>query len=547
MQLIPVETLTLFLRAADNIFIIHHHFHNLLRITMRISTRLASGFGLLILLFILCTGIALNALYHASDGMDDAVNVKMKKYQLVLDMRGGLRDMGIAVRNMALLSEPEAMKPEWERLQKQKALYIENRRALGEIMKTDSTSKGRAVFSQISDAEGPALAALEQAGQLGLANQAREATDYLMKVTRPAQSTLLKALNDMTQVQMSNTQSAVEKNSQSADHAAFKLILLAMTSVLVAVVTCVFTIRMLMRQLGGEPSQAQAIAATIAAGDLTTPVKLRRNDTRSLLASLSGMQANLRELVSQIKDASTSVALAADEISQGNTELSSRTEQQAAALQETAASMEQLTTTVKSNTAGAQQTADSARQTALLARTGEADIQRMSETMDAISMSATRVRDITAVIESIAFQTNILALNAAVEAARAGEEGRGFAVVAGEVRTLAQRSANAARDIKQLIEQAVEQVESGVKVAAGTGTSILKIVGMVNELAKAMDNISLASSEQMQGISQVSIAVSQMDGVTQNNAALVEESSSASQSLSGQAHALRGMVETFRV
>jgi len=518
-----------------------------MRTYMKISTRLTSGFGLLILLFIICTGIALNALSKASDGMDDAVNDKMKKYQLVLDMRGALRDMGIAVRNIALLTDPQAMKPEWDRLQKQKLLYVENRHALGEIIKTGSTLSGSELFSQISEAEGPVLAALEQAGRLGLASRPQEATDYLMKVTRPAQSILLKLLNDMTQLQMKNTQSAVEQNSKSTDRASQILVVLAAASVLVATGTCAFTVRILMRQLGGEPAQAQALAAIIASGDLTTPVILRRNDTSSLLASLDTMQTNLRGLVSQIKDSSASVALAADEISQGNTELSSRTEQQAAALQETAASMEQLTTTVKSNTVGAQQTADSARETASLARSGEADVQRMSETMNAISLSATKVRDITAVIESIAFQTNILALNAAVEAARAGEEGRGFAVVAGEVRTLAQRSATAARDIKQLIEQAVEQVESGVEVAAGTGHSILKIVGMVGELAEAMDNISLASSEQMQGISQVSIAVSQMDGVTQNNAALVEESSSASQSLSEQAHALRGMVETFRV
>ena len=514
---------------------------------MKISTRLCTGFGLLILLFIICTGIALNALGRASDGMDDAVNVKMKKYQIALDMRGGLRDMAIAVRNMALLTDPGAMKPEWDRLQKQKTLYIENRKALEGVMKTDSTPQGREILSHILQAESSALASLEQAGKLGLANQAQEATAYLMNVTRPAQSTLLDALNDMTQIQMKNTQSAVEQNSQAADRASLTLVLLAAASLLVATGTCAFTIRVLMRQLGGEPAQAQVLAAAIAAGDLTSPVILRRNDTSSLLASLDGMQANLRGLVSQIKDSSASVALAADEISQGNTELSSRTEQQAAALQETAASMEQLTATVKSNSSGARQTADSARETALLARAGEAEVQRMSETMNAISLSATKVRDITAVIESIAFQTNILALNAAVEAARAGEEGRGFAVVAGEVRTLAQRSAMAARDIKQLIEQAVEQVESGVEVAAGTGNSILKIVGMVGELAEAMDNISLASSEQMQGISQVSIAVSQMDGVTQNNAALVEESSSASQSLSEQAHALRGMVETFRV
>jgi len=209
--------------------------------------------------------------------------------------------------------------------------------------------------------------------------------------------------------------------------------------------------------------------------------------------------------------------------------------------------MEQLTATVKSNSAGAQQTAGSARETAQLARSGEADVQRMSDTMSAISVSAAKVNDITSIIESIAFQTNILALNAAVEAARAGEQGRGFAVVAGEVRTLAQRSATAAHDIKQLMAEAVSVVGSGVVAAADAGKSILKIVDMVGELAEAMDNLSLASSEQMQGISQVSIAVSQMDGVTQNNAALVEESSSASQSLSEQAHALRGVVEAFRI
>jgi len=322
---------------------------------------------------------------------------------------------------------------------------------------------------------------------------------------------------------------------------------MVLISFLIAIAACYSIIRTLMRQLGGEPAQAQALAAAIASGNLTSPVLLRHNDTSSLLASLDVMQANLRSMVANIRDTSASVALAADEISQGNTELSSRTEQQAAALQETAASIEQLTATVKSNASGAQETANSARETARLTHAGETDVKRMAETMQAISMSATKVRDITSVIESIAFQTNILALNAAVEAARAGEEGRGFAVVAGEVRILAQRSASAARDIKLLIEEAVTQVESGVMVASSTGDSIMKIVGMVNELAVSMDTISLASSEQMQGISQVSVAVTQMDSVTQNNAALVEESSSASQSLSEQAHALRSMVAAFQV
>jgi len=513
---------------------------------VKISTRLYTGFGLLILLFILCSGIALHALSSARNGMNDVVNVKMKRYQMVLDMRGALRDMGIAVRNMALLTDTKAMEPEWKRLQTQKALYINTRESLTRMM-DDATPAAHEAFNKSLSVEKATLDSLEQAGQLGLANRAQEATAYLLTVTRPAQRSLLDALNTLSAIQSEESQKAVTMSSDSSARTGFTLMILAGISILLALATCLFTVRILMRQLGGEPAQAQALAAAIASGDLTTSVALRRGDNRSLLASLDGMQANLRELVSRIKEAAGSVALAADEISRGNTELSSRTEEQASALQETAASMEQLTATVKSNTLGAQQTAGSARETASLARSGENDVHRMSETMNGISLSAAKIRDITSVIESIAFQTNILALNAAVEAARAGEDGRGFAVVAGEVRSLAQRSATAARDIKSLIEQTVGQVDQGVSVAAGTGQSILKIVGMVSELAEAMDNISLSSSEQMQGISQVSIAVSQMDGVTQNNAALVEESSSASQSLSEQAHALRGMVDSFRI
>jgi len=514
---------------------------------MKISTRLGAGFSLLILLFVICTGTAIHALDSARDGMDEVVNVRLKKYQTVLDMREGVRDMAIAARNLALLTDPATMQPEWERMQKQRALYIKNREALSGMMQADAGKEGREAMKRIESAEEAALSTLMTAGKLGLENRQQETTDYLLKVARPAQQNLLRAINDLTDLEMRNSRDAVVKNGNTIARTSWILIILAVSSVLAAIVICALIVRMLMRQLGGEPGQAQTLAAAIAAGDLTSPVTLRRGDSSSLLASLSGMQSNLRGLVTQIKDASASVALAADEISQGNTELSSRTEQQAAALQETAASMEQLTATVKSNTAGAQQTAGSAREAATLAHAGEADVQRLSETMHDISLSAVRVRDITSVIEGIAFQTNILALNAAVEAARAGEEGRGFAVVAGEVRTLAQRSATAARDIKLLIEQAVTQVEEGVTVAAGTSERILKIVSRVGELADAMDNLSLSSSEQMQGISQVSIAVSQMDGVTQNNAALVEESSSASQSLLGQARDLRSRVETFIV
>ncbi|WP_308538690.1 methyl-accepting chemotaxis protein [uncultured Pantoea sp.] len=514
---------------------------------MKISTRLTAGFGLLILLFIICTGTALYALNRAREGMDVIVNIKMKKYQIAEEMLGEIRQMAIDVRTIGLLADTNAMKPLAARMQETQAQFTANRQALGDLLEKDSLPAGRKAFKRLTDTERSFFATFSKASQLGLANRDKEFIECLTKEVQPIQDTMLSDLLIVTGIQQKTSSSEVAKNSALASQSSLILILLAGASIIVSMGACIVIIRVLMRQLGGEPAQAQVLASAIAAGDLTTQVILRRNDSTSMLASLDGMQANLRGLVSQIKESSSSVALAADEISQGNTELSSRTEQQAAALQETAASMEQLSATVKSNAAGAQQTAGSAREAAKLARSGEADVQRMSDTMHDISASATKVRDITSVIESIAFQTNILALNAAVEAARAGEDGRGFAVVAGEVRMLAQRSATAARDIKVLIEQAVAQVESGVTVASSTGQSILKIVGMVGELAESMDELSLASSEQMQGISQVSIAVSQMDGVTQNNAALVEESSSASQSLSGQAHALRNMVETFKV
>jgi methyl-accepting chemotaxis protein len=514
---------------------------------MKISTRLTAGFGLLIILFIICSGTALHALNRAREGMDVIVNIKMKKYQIAEEMLGEIRQMAIDVRTLGLLADINAMKPLAKRMQETQAQFTANRQALGNLLEKDSLPAGRQAFKRLTDTERSFFATFSKASQLGLANRDKEFLECLTKEVQPIQDTMLSDLLVVTGIQQKTSSSEVAKNSALTSQSSLILILLAGVSIIVSIGACIVIIRVLMRQLGGEPAQAQVLASAIAAGDLTTQVILRRNDTTSMLASLDGMQANLRGLVSKIKDTSASVALAADEIAQGNSELSSRTEQQAAALQETAASMEQLTATVKSNTAGAQQTAQSARGTAQLALKGGSDVQLMSATMQDISVSATKVRDITSVIESISFQTNILALNAAVEAARAGEDGRGFAVVAGEVRTLAQRSATAAKDIKSLIENAVEQIESGVSVASSTGQSIQAVVSRVGELAEAMDNLSLASSEQMQGISQVTIAVSQMDGVTQNNAVLVQESSSASQSLSQQAHALRGMVETFSV
>ncbi|MBS0883859.1 MCP four helix bundle domain-containing protein [Pantoea sp. JGM49] len=514
---------------------------------MKVSTRLMLSFGLLIVLFMLSISIAYKGLSDSRDELDKTVNVNMQKYQLGMALYGNIRDMGIAVRNIALLTNYEEMEVENKRLESQQLQFDETLQKLDSLQAKYATERGQAFFNKVTALRAETFSVLSQAASLGLQNKQQETIRYLMQTVRPIQGQLLTALKELTVVQLEESDAAVKNAGSYVSKLMFILGVLGAMTLIISLLAAWLIMRSLMKQLGGEPSQAQAITAAIAAGDLTTTVTLRPGDQTSLLASLSAMQTDLRQLVSDIKNSAGSVAMAAGEIAEGNTELSSRTEEQAAALQETAARMEQMTVTVKNNTTSAQLTAELARDVAKLAHVGEKDVQRMSTTMDEITSSATKVRDITSVIESIAFQTNILALNAAVEAARAGEEGRGFAVVAGEVRTLAQRSATAAKEIKTLIEQAVEQVESGVVVANGTGQSILKVVNMVGELASSMDDISRASAEQMQGITQIGIAVTQMDSVTQSNAALVEESSSASQSLAGQALVLRGTVEMFKV
>lgn len=514
---------------------------------MKVSTRITLGFALTVLLLIICTVTTLKTFSVTGEQLNDVGNVRMIKYRDTLAMRGALREMGIAARNIILFTDERDISAEIKRFNDHRAVFIRNLEALENIIQTDPISDELTALEKIKETEKPVLAALDQAVQLGKQNKTQESVSFLKSTVRPIQDNIMDAMDTMTELQMRRSHEAVNNTSSAISGATMLLIILTTLSVIISIVSGYIITRHLMNQLGGEPETAQSLAAAIAGGNLTTPVILRNNDTTSLLASLSIMQTQLHDLVAQIKDSATSVAMASNEIAQGNTDLSSRAEQQAAALQETAASMEQLTITVKSNTANAQLTAASARETVSLAQSGRTDVKKMTETMQDISRSSIQVRDITGIIEDIAFQTNILALNAAVEAARAGSEGRGFAVVAGEVRTLAQHSASAAKEIKELTERSVALVENGVELAEQASKSITTVVDMVNEQELAMNEIATASTEQMLGISQVNIAVNEMDGVTQSNAAFVEESSTASRTLSGQACSLREMVETFIV
>ena len=300
-------------------------------------------------------------------------------------------------------------------------------------------------------------------------------------------------------------------------------------------------------QLGGEPSYAQDIVHGIAAGDLTIAIDLHADDTKSLLFAMKSMQQKLSHTMLEIRDSTDTIATASNEISLGNMDLSSRTESQASALEETSASLIDLTNSVKTNADNTRQANQLARSASDVAHRGSTAVLQIVDTMGSINTSARKITDIISVIDSIAFQTNILALNAAVEAARAGEQGRGFAVVASEVRNLAQRSAAAAKEIKELISRSVQEVNHGSSIVASAGATMKEIVDSVQLVTEIMAVISTANEEQRDEINQVSSAINQIDEGTQRNSALVEEAAAASESLRQQSELLAELVGTFKL
>ena len=306
-------------------------------------------------------------------------------------------------------------------------------------------------------------------------------------------------------------------------------------------------LRTVIGQLGGEPRRATAAAVAIADGDLSEPITTRRARPGSLMEAMERMRQQLGQLVSDVRNGVDSLTTASAEIAAGNMDLSSRNEQQAGALQVTASSMEELTATVGHSAEHARSASQLAGAAASAAALGGQTVQGVVHTMERISASSRKIADIISVIDGIAFQTNILALNAAVEAARAGEQGRGFAVVAGEVRLLAQRSAEAAKEIKTLIADSVEKVEEGNRQVAGAGSTMQEVVGSVQKVADLIQEISHAADEQSSGIAQVNGSIGDMDHSTQQNAALVEQMAAAAQSLKNQAQALAQAVAVFRV
>ena len=379
------------------------------------------------------------------------------------------------------------------------------------------------------------------------AGQAAEASALLHGKVASLLPDTTKGLADLRQLQVDVAKSEYEAARERYKSLRLTLVLIAAAGLALGAFISVVTARRLYRSLGGEPAYAAQIVHLIAGGNLTVAVEVKPDDTASLLHSIDAMRARLSSIVSGIQSASQSITLAAGEMSAGNTDLSQRTEEQAASLEETASSMEELTSTVKQNADNAQQASALAADASDIAQKGSAVVGQVVETMTDISGSSSKIADITGIIEGIAFQTNILALNAAVEAARAGEQGRGFAVVASEVRSLAQRSSSAAKEIKELIGASVEKIKSGSTLTDQAGQTMTEVTRAIGRVTDIMGEIAAASGEQSRGIEQVSQAITQMDEVTQQNAALVEQAAAASKSLEDQGRVLNEAVAFFQI
>ncbi|MCC2954238.1 methyl-accepting chemotaxis protein [Massilia sp. IC2-477] len=367
------------------------------------------------------------------------------------------------------------------------------------------------------------------------------AGDMAVKGMDRAPAELLTKAQDAMSKQATETVGAAEAVGHDATILSYSLMLLGAA---VAVGAGVLVSRSITRPLG----QAVEAAQSVASGDLRTSIVVRSDDeTGQLLQALKDMTGSLQNIVAQVRGGAETIAVASDEIAQGNLDLSTRTEQQAGAIEETASSMEEMTATVQRNAENAQQASQLAVSACDVAAKGGHMVEQVVGTMASISESSRKIVDIISVIDGIAFQTNILALNAAVEAARAGEQGRGFAVVAGEVRNLAQRSATAAKEIKELINDSVQRVEAGNQLVGEAGATMGDIVTSVRRVMDIIGEISTASAEQGAGIAQINMAVGEMDTTTQQNAALVEEAAAAAQSLRDQTQALNEVVSVFKL
>ena len=507
----------------------------------KISTRLVGTLGLLLALTLAVAGTALWQLGEMRAVTKEITSNWLIAVERINKMNTATSDLRLAEYEHVLNTDEKAMAGIEQSMKALLATFDADHQA---YEATISTAEERKLHDSFKAEWQRYMAIHERVLASSRANETDTAKALLdgesRKLFDSSSVTLLKLIDFNSAGAVASTQTA------ESVYATARNLMIAAALLAIGVVAVGAT--WLVRSITVPLQQALAVAERVAAGDLSGRIQVAaRDEAGLLLEAMARMQQHLTEVVANVRQNSDSVATASAQIAQGNHDLSSRTEQQASALQQTAATMEQLGTTVRHNADNARQANQLAQNASAVAAQGGDVVGKVVTTMQGINDSSRKIGDIIGTIDGIAFQTNILALNAAVEAARAGEQGRGFAVVAGEVRTLAQRSAEAAREIKSLIAHSVEQVAEGTLLVDEAGKTMGEIVGSIRRVSDIVAEISAASSQQSTGVQQVGDAVGQMDQATQQNAALVEESAAAAESLKTQAQQLVSAVAVFRL
>ncbi|WP_199240471.1 methyl-accepting chemotaxis protein [Duganella dendranthematis] len=514
---------------------------------MKVGTRLGLGFALVLVFLVAVTAVGILRMSQIQNRLDHVISVNNVVSRLVLDMRNNVAERINSLRVLTMIADPADMEQDMKRIKELSGAYTEFQDKLSKQFAEESLPEEKNLLIAVKEAESVAMPAIAKASELWLASKPEEATRVLVKEIRPAQKKWMASLEQLGALEdKMNAQMQVDAANGFSSARTF-MIIMGLLAVAISVVAALVITRGLLKQLGGEPDYTASIAGSIAAGDLSISINTTGADKNSLVVEMREMRNSLRDIVSQVRTGTETIGTASREIAAGNVDLSSRTEMQASSLEKTASAMDELTSTVKQNADNAREANQLASAASDVAVKGGQVVSQVVDTMSSIDASAKKIVDIIGVIDGIAFQTNILALNAAVEAARAGEQGRGFAVVASEVRNLAQRSAGAAKEIKMLIDDSVEKVGAGTKLVGQAGVTMDEVVSSVRRVTDIMSEIANASQEQSAGIAQVNQSIIEMDSMTQQNAALVEEAAAAAQSLQDQASELSRVVSVFKL
>ena len=509
---------------------------------LKISTRLSVSFGLIIVLLAMVAFVSINRIRNINASTEKILNDRYVKVMLSNTMQS---EVNIQARllSIAIIGANDADEVS-SSVTKIQASIKKNTELLARLKTMINTPKGQELLQAVMSSRESYARTRDANIKLLQEGKSETAGIFLLTQLRYPQEKFLTALAAMASFQESLMES---EGKQAAADGRMAIILTLSLSIAATAIAMALAI-LISRSISRPIAEAVKVAQRVAAGDLSVSIDARGNDeTGQLLRALKEMNDNLQGIVARVRHGTDAIAHGSREIASGNMDLSSRTEQQASSLEETASSMEELTSTVKQNGENARQANQMAQSASSVASKGGQVVAEVITTMDSINASSKKIVDIISVIDGIAFQTNILALNAAVEAARAGEQGRGFAVVATEVRNLAHRSASAAKEIKILIDDSVHQVSLGSTLVNQAGSTMEEIVNSVRRVTDIMAEITSASNEQEAGIEQINQAITEMDAVTQQNAALVEEAAAASEALQDQAGILAEAVSVFKL